>query len=294
MSTTDWPDWPDDMRAVPNVFLRNAVFSTAKERVNYSVWTVIGSCKNVSISIFGQQLNQTDFDYFLQLLHLVRNQNSNTIYLDRRSFLKELSFKEKEPGGWKYDELLNSLERMQLTHLKITINKQMVYTRNLIYENDYDDVNKTFRITLNNDLKNLFEHNDGYTYVQLRDRLELGDHKLAKFLQGFCASHTICHGYKVKTFKDLADSKGTLSTFRKSLKVALQILKDREKIIDFAIATDSDLVTIVKKPTKSQRKHIEKKARANESQSGGTTPSFDDHENQSYAISEFESAEVAE
>lgn len=69
------PLWPQPVRAVPNGFLRSALFGAiAKGRRRYMDKELVAAVDGVEIRYTGQRLDQGDLDVWENVLHAVRTQ----------------------------------------------------------------------------------------------------------------------------------------------------------------------------------------------------------------------------
>lgn len=175
-----WPNWPEGVRSIPNILLWSALFSIKPEPDRYDDWTKIESYQNMSISIKGKGFNQTDLDVLAELMHRARNQNSNTIIVSAHSLITSLTTSSETPGSNHYKILRSRLDKMQATLIEMTINGQNEYSRSFIVKRDYDRKNRKYRITFDDELRNLFKNKFGHTYIDHKDRVELGQNRMAK------------------------------------------------------------------------------------------------------------------
>uniref|UniRef100_UPI002FF144DF plasmid replication initiator TrfA n=1 Tax=Streptomyces cyaneofuscatus TaxID=66883 RepID=UPI002FF144DF len=106
----------------------------------------------------------------------------------------------------------------------------------------------------------------GYTHVDWKQRKKLGNNNLAKWLHGFYSTHASPFDYKVETIRDLCGSNPSqrLGDFRKLLRAALKKLKDQGSILDWKIDPKTDLLSVWRKPSASQHRHLQKKLAAAE------------------------------
>ena len=69
------PPWPEPVRAVPNGFLRSALFGAiAKGRRRYIDGEQLAALDGIEIRYTGQRLDQGDLDVWESVLHAVRLQ----------------------------------------------------------------------------------------------------------------------------------------------------------------------------------------------------------------------------
>ena len=70
------PLWPDAVRAVPNSFLRSALFGAIRKgRRRYLDGEQIAAVDGIEVRYTGQRLDQGDLDVWEALLHAVREQD---------------------------------------------------------------------------------------------------------------------------------------------------------------------------------------------------------------------------
>jgi hypothetical protein len=111
--------------------------------------------------------------------------------------------------------------------------------------------------------------------------MKLKSDSLAKWLHGFYSTHASPLKYKVETIRELCGSAtGRLVDFRVALRKALERLKSIGAITHWEIDPKSDLVTVRRKPSPSQKRHLENKQSAAasaefSSSNTGTLPGFD-------------------
>ena len=70
------PLWPDKVRAVPNSFLRSALFGAIRKgRRRFIKGEPLAALDGIEIHYTGERLDQGDLDVWEALLHAVRDQN---------------------------------------------------------------------------------------------------------------------------------------------------------------------------------------------------------------------------
>ena len=95
------PLWPEPVRAVPNGFLRSALFGAiAKGKRRYIDGEQLAALDGIEIRYTGQRLDQGDLDVILHSVHLAaqqskQNRPNGLVEFSVRGFLKELG---KKPG----------------------------------------------------------------------------------------------------------------------------------------------------------------------------------------------------
>jgi hypothetical protein len=73
---TSLPNWPSAIRGTPNACLRSALFAgiQGKERIAYKKRTLLAAVDGIEVRYLGIQLNQSDLDVWMQIVHLSRQQ----------------------------------------------------------------------------------------------------------------------------------------------------------------------------------------------------------------------------
>jgi len=234
------PLWPKKARGAPSVVARSALFSVVKrgQRKHYFEDQVIASWKGHKIAYRGAQLDQRDFDCWLQLLHLAKEQPLETdVYFTAREFLKGINkVSSKGTHKWLWDSIgrlqtcLVTIERV--TEYEVT----RVYRGQLVFDADRVDGFKTskgtragiYRVKLNAALAQLFDN----AFVRLNaDKRAFLRSDLAKWLQGYVQSHRATaeepHRIRVDRLQELSGSQiKTAYKFKQALKGALGELRE--------------------------------------------------------------------
>lgn len=107
------PLCPDSQRAIPNVFLRSAIFSVAKAKESLRQKLVPAQGGYEVRITASESLNQSDLDVWLQAVHMAKNSPLGTVCeIKAHSFLNGIG---RSKGGKDYDLLKTSLIRLQNT-----------------------------------------------------------------------------------------------------------------------------------------------------------------------------------
>jgi hypothetical protein len=248
--------WPEAVRGVPNVALRNALFGIATNRKTYKKRTLIESLEGVELRFKGETFNQTDFDVWAMLLHLGRLQPLGTrVEFTAHAFLKELG---RGIGKSQHEQLKDELMRLITGGVEITWTKEKkAFMGSLVSKAFRDDETGRYVVVLDKDVMQLFD--DGFTFLDWESRLALGKNNLAKWLQNQYSSHAKPFAYSVETLHRLSNSSGEIKEFRRMLRAALDELVRVGTLKSWAIK--NDLVHVVAVPSKSQLKHLGKAKR---------------------------------
>lgn len=252
--------WPNAVRGVPNAVLRGSLFSVSKQRAIAKKRELLAAVDGIEIRFKGERFNQTDLDLFEMLLHLARLQPlGKQVEFTAYSLLKELG---RGTGGKDHDDLKEAIARLRGGVVEITWlaegQKGRTFGGGLLADYYRDEASQRYVVVFDEKMLSLYE--GGYTYVDWEQRKALGSNNLAKWLQGFYASHAQPYPYKVETIKNLCGSTvGRLPDFRRLLRTALDELIEVGVIKTWSI--EDDLIHVVNIPTKSQAKHLNRRVK---------------------------------
>lgn len=249
--------WPDTVRAVPNAVLRGSLFTVSKQRATAKKRALLAAVDGIEIRFKGERFNQVDLDLWEMLLHLARLQPlGNQVQFTAHSLLKELG---RGIGGKDHDDLKEDIARLLGGVVEITwTDTGKTFLGHLVEKAYRDEATQRYVVLFDEKMLSLYE--GGYSYIDWERRKALKGNSLAKWLQGFYASHAAPYPYKVETIKNLCGSTvGRLTDFRRLLKSALDELIDVGSIKSWNIK--DDLIHVVTVTTKSQARHLNKKLR---------------------------------
>lgn len=252
--------WPDAVRGVPNAFLRSALFGTSTNRKTYKKRTVIAAVEGYEIRFLGTSFNQTDLDVWEMLLHLARLQPlGGDVEFTAHSLLKELR---RGTGGKDHEQLKEELARLGSGWAEITDTKaKKTFAGNFISSFVRDDEIDRYVVTFSPKMAQLYEA--GHTLIDWSERKALGRNNLAKWLHGQYATHAKPFPYKVETLHHLSNSTADLKEFRRMLRTALAQLVEVGAIKSWVIDPKTDLLEVINTPSKTQLKHLFKRAAKN-------------------------------
>lgn len=224
------PDIFEEKRAIPNSFLRGALFGIVKKGKRALVKDEkIFSMSQYDIIFSGEYLDQNDLELWDTLIFLAKkHSNNNQLKLTLYEIIKTLRIQDT---GTNRKAILKRIERLKFGMLKIS-KADRVYYGNLIQDAFIDEVDGKFIINFNNSLVNSFSDKD-FTLINVTIRQMLGDDQLARWLYNFYESHTIPIPFKIEFLKNLCRSETELKDFRYKLKKALTLVKQAH------LATDS-------------------------------------------------------
>jgi hypothetical protein len=248
------PLWPEEVRGVPNAVLRGALFTVSKERTTHKQITAVAAVEGIEISVKGERLNQQDLDLFEMLIHLQREQPlGDKVEFTAHAMLKTLG---RPTGGSAHQRLANDIARLGSSWVEIKWTaERKAFGGTLVASAWRDDESERHVVRFNNDTMALY--GQGHTWIDWGERQSLGQNNLAKWLHGFYAGHAMPYPYKVETLRVLCGSAAVLREFRRLLRRALDELVAIDALKRWKI-DETDLVTVQRKPTPTQRKHLAK------------------------------------
>lgn len=250
--------WPDEVRGVPNAILRSALFGVGQERTVHTKRTLVAAVEGYEIRFKGETFNQTDLDVLEGMLHIAMPYPlGKRVEFTVHSFLKALG---RGTSGKHHDEFKEQVTRLIGGVIEITDTKtRMTFIGTLISKAFRDEDTGRYVVIFDKDMLNLYEA--GYSHIDWKQRMGLRKSTLAKWLHGFYATHAKPYPYKVETLHNLCGSLDkSLRSFRQKLKKALDELVNVGAIDGWRIGQD-DLVTVLRTPSRSQKKHLNRAAK---------------------------------
>jgi len=247
--------WPDEVRGVPNAILRGALFGVGQERAVHKKRTLIASTGQYEIRFKGETFNQTDLDVLEGMLHVAMpHPLGKRVEFSVHSFLKALG---RGTGKTQHEQFKEHVMRLVTGGIEITDTKaRMTFMGTLVSKAFRDEDTGRYVVIFDKDMLTLYEA--GYSHIDWNQRMALGKSTLAKWLHGIYATHAQPFPYKVETLRHLCGSQtAELFKFRQQLRKALNELVSVGAIEGWSIDED-DLVTVQRKPSASQKKHLNK------------------------------------
>lgn len=254
------PLWPQPVRAVPNGFLRSALFgAVAKGRRRYMDKELVAAVEGVEIRYTGQRLDQGDLDVWENVLHAVRTQElGSECRLTSYALLKLMG---KTDTGKNRTTLHTRITRLVANALEVKQGRYS-YMGSLITGAAKDEETQEWVIELNPKMRPLFA-DDQFTQIEWAVRHTLDGSQLAQWLHGFYASHAKPFPMKVETLLGLsggenADPYSGKQKLRKALDAVVEASTANNQPFSYDIR--ADLVYVQKLATGTQRRHLAKKA----------------------------------
>lgn len=248
------PPWPESVRAVPNGFLRTALFGAiAKGRRRYINGEDLATIDGVTIRYKGERLDQGDLDVWACVLHAIRLQElGSQCGLTSYALLKLMG---KTDTGKNRVTLRNRIERLVANAVSVKQGRYS-YIGSLISSAAKDEKTQMWLIELDPRLRPLFE-SDQFTQLEWAVRHELDGKPLAQWLHGFYSTHAKPYPMKVATLHRLCGSEAVLlSDFKKDLRRALDAIANSSDTHGqkFQSAIRGDLVYVEKQPKAKRQK----------------------------------------
>lgn len=237
--------WKDPQRAIPNEFVRSALFPAIQpKKAHYVERQRIFSQAGITITFTGKQLTQADLDVFEGIMHIARGMGEgNKVRFTAHQLLKLIG---RHTGSSQYEWLLDVLERLTATSVGITRDDQKVFWSSLLPKGSADLIDGRFEVELTREMIQLFSR--GYTLIEEGHHRRLSGKYLAKAIYRWISSHDKPYPVTVRFLHDLTGSENAnLKSFRQKLKAALNDIKETGAIASWHI-DPSDKVHIQKTP----------------------------------------------
>lgn len=262
------PLWPEPVRAVPNGFLRSALFGAiAKGKRRYIEGEQLAALDGIEIRYTGQRLDQGDLDVWESVLHAVRLQElGSQCRVTSYALLKLMG---KTDTGKNRATLHKRITRLVASALTVKQGRYS-YIGSLIAGAAKDEETQEWVIELDAKLRPLFAA-DQFTQVEWAVRHELDGKPLAQWLHGFYASHAKPFPLRMETLLNLAGSedanpRSAQQTLRKALDAVAEASAAHGE--GFSHEVRGDLVHVEKKAQGAQRRHLARKATKSRKPSG--------------------------
>ena len=198
--------WPEPVRAVPNGFLRSALFGAiARGKRRYIDGEQLAALDGVEIRYKGQRLDQGDLDVWESVLHAVRLQEMGSqCRLTSYALLKLMGLTDT---GKNRVTLQNRIERLVANALTVKQGRY-TYIGSLIRFAAKDEDTQEWVIELDPRLRPLFAA-DQFTQIEWAVRHALNGKPLAQWLHGFYASHAKPFPMRMETLLKLSGSENS-------------------------------------------------------------------------------------
>lgn len=248
------PLWPDPVRAVPNGFLRSALFGAiAKGRRRYIDGEQLAALDGIEIRYTGQRLDQGDLDVWESILHAVRLQAmGEQCRVTSYALLKLMG---KTDTGKNRATLQTRITRLVANAVTVKQGRY-TYIGSLIRFAAKDEETQEWVIELDPKLRPLFAA-DQFTQIDWAVRQALSGKPLAQWLHGFYASHAKPFPMRMETLLKLAGSENdSPRSAQQKLRKALDDVAEASAAHGqaFSYEIHGDLVHVTKNAVKRTRK----------------------------------------
>ena len=248
-----FPGWDDENRAVPNPFVRSGLFSvknSKNEDRGYLDKLVLPSLSNYRIEYSGRELQQDDLSVWLFLINLAKNQPiADCVYFTGYQIVTDLSWTLNSKS---YLRAKQCIERLKVTGLEISSvspesgAKEQAYSGSLIREYSWDardgTNNPRWMVRFEPKISLLFLE-DTTTFASWEIRKRIGSrHTVAQWLHYYFESHKKPFPISVRKVHELSRSGDTVSSFRNTVKRALDKLVEVGFLTEYAIENDKIIV----------------------------------------------------
>jgi TrfA protein len=248
------PQWSEEIRAVPNPFLRSGLFSVGHETDENREFRdneKIVSLSNYNIRVTGKALSQDDLSVWMSLLSMARSGPiSNVVKFTGYRLLKDLGWRMHSEN---YVRVKESIRRLKNNGLEIsTASETAAYSGSLLrsYAFQTDEQDTRWWVQFEPEMAILLV-SDNTTLLEWEVRKDIGSRsRLALWLHAFYASHRDPIPFRIEKLMELCGAKTKhLPTFKRDLVNACEKLKS-EKIQFLASyeITSEDFLVVKKNP----------------------------------------------
>ena len=224
------PDIFEEKRAIPNGFLRSALFGLVKKGKRSIVKDeAIFSMSQYDIKFSGEYLDQNDQELWDTLIYLAKKNNVDS---ELRITLYELC-KLMNLSNQKItrDRLIVRAKRLAFGKVTLRVSGKEYYGS--LIDDVFIDGNGDGKLVIryNKKMINIFSDKD-YTLINQNVRNLLGDNQLARWIYSFYESHNNPIPLKLNYIQTLCRSVSELKGFKQKLKSALDLIKQAFKTVD--------------------------------------------------------------
>ncbi len=252
------PVWADNLRQLPNVFLRSALFSVGNNKNKRKYYSAkeplhVETYGNYSMLFRGEELRQDDLDLMMELLHIVRGQPSHTkVHVCPMHLIRDMDWSRNKDS---YSRLEKIILRLQMGVISIVIQSKkkdgseevLKYHGSFIKSSAMRDnmqgeqLRSDWVVEINPELFRLFSNND-FTRFSWEHRKEIST-PLAKWLHSFFSSHDGSMGVPLDRLMKLSGYADANPAARRKFKMRireyLSSMKDHRQIIDWQMTEDN-------------------------------------------------------
>jgi hypothetical protein len=246
---------PEGYWAGPNSLLRTALFSSSKGTPGEYGTEPVASLSHTRLEAIGTRLNQWDLDVYMAAIHALRygGQVDTTARRFLRNMLRGDSTRDVE-------SLMTSLSRLHGCQIDISIkyrntHKRRSWTGTLINfeltgeSKSRGGAGQRIRLSIDPKLTAFFGHD--FTWVEIKDRSALRQHRLAAGLFSFYSTHAHPFPMPVVRLRDLLGVGVANKEFERLLRAALNVLVQKGLMVAWKIEDGKLHVSPKLTPTKA-------------------------------------------
>lgn len=250
------PEIFEDKRAIPNCFLRGALFGMVRKGKRALVGDKpIFTMSQYEVSFSGYEMDQNDLELWDTLMYLAKERNVDSeLRITLYDLCQQMRLTDAKSN---YERLTNRAKRLAFGKVSIKANNKEYFGSLL---NDvYIDTNGDGKLVIeyNKKLTPLFTDND-YTFINADIRYLLGDNQLARWLYNFYESHKQPIPFAIDFIQKLCRSETEAKDFKRKLKNALTEVQKAHLSVnlkskwDYEITNKNYLLVYPKGKTKKQ------------------------------------------
>lgn len=250
------PDIFEDKRAIPNCFLRGALFGMVRKGRRALVKDEpIFTMSQYEVAFSGEHLDQNDLEVWDTLMYLAKERKvDNELRITLYDLCQQMRLSYNQERSKK---LVERALRLKFGMVSIKIDSKM-FAGSLI-NNVYIDTAGDGKLVIeyNKKLTPLFIDGD-YTLISADIRHLLGDNQLARWLYNFYESHREPIPFAIDFIQKLCRSENSLKDFKYKIKMALQEVKKAHLSVnhkskwDYEITSKNYLLVYPKGKSKKQ------------------------------------------
>jgi len=233
--------WGKNRRGVPSHLVRNAVFGVRRRnRIQLNKAKIITE-GNVTISVTGESLDQSDMDVFLECINLCKEAGSFRASTSQRSFMGSLGMR---CGGRAAEVLKSHIQRMHNYQIEIETANGDIFSTHMIMQ--YYINKKGLMVHLSKELIDIL--NRGTTWIDVRKRKALST-DLEKWMHCFVSSHKAEKPIyrSIEDLHNMTSSRLAIAKFKFELFKAMDCLEDKSVIKDWKPINGSKAICFTKK-----------------------------------------------
>ena len=232
------PEIFEDKRAIPNCFLRGALFGMVRKGRRALVGDMpIFTMSQYDLTFTGYELDQNDLELWDTLIYLAKERNiNNELRITLYDLCQQMRITDAKSN---YERLISRAKRLALGKVSIKVNTKEYYGSLLddVYIDTAGDGKLVVRY--NKKLAPLFT--DDYTFISVDIRHLLGDNQLARWLYNFYESHNQPIPFAIDFIQKLCRSETEPKDFKRKLKKALEDVKKSHLAINIKSKWDYEV-----------------------------------------------------